>query len=58
LQHAVALRPGSHVAHFNLARVYLKLGDRQRAAEEAGIAVKLHPSPDYESLLSQIESGS
>ena len=57
-QHAIALRPGSHVAHFNLARVYLKLGDRQRAAEEAGIAVKLHPSPDYESLLSQIESGS
>jgi tetratricopeptide (TPR) repeat protein len=57
-QHAIALRPGSHVAHFNLARVYLKLGDRQRAAEEAGIAVKLHPSPDYEALLSQIESGS
>jgi tetratricopeptide (TPR) repeat protein len=57
-QRAIALRPGSHVAHFNLARVYLKLGDRQRAAEEAGIAVKLHPSPDYESLLSQIESGS
>jgi hypothetical protein len=57
-QHAIALRPGSHVAHFNLARVYLKLGDRQRAAEEAGIAVNLHPSPDYESLLSQIESGS
>ena len=58
LQHAIALRPGSHVAHFNLARVYLKLGDRQRAAEEASIAVKLHPSPDYESLLSQIEAGS
>ena len=57
-QHAIALRPGSHVAHFNLARVYLKLGDRQRAAAEAGIAVKLHPSPDYESLLSRIESGS
>jgi 4-amino-4-deoxy-L-arabinose transferase-like glycosyltransferase len=57
-QHAIALRPSSHVAHFNLARVYLKLGDRQHAAEEAGIAVKLHPSPDYESLLSQIEAGS
>ena len=58
LQHAIALRPGSHVAHFNLARVYLMLGDRQHAAEEAGIAVKLHPSPDYEALLSKIESGS
>jgi hypothetical protein len=58
LQHAIVLRPGSHVAHFNLARVYLRLGDRQRAAQEAGIAMKLHPSPDYQALLSQIESGS
>ena len=57
-QRAIALRPGSHVAHFNLARVYLKLGDRQHAAEQADIAVKLHPSADYESLLSQIEAGS
>jgi tetratricopeptide (TPR) repeat protein len=57
-QHAIELRPGSHVAHFNLARVYLKMGDRQRATQEAGIAAKLHPSPDYEAFLSQIETGS
>jgi rhomboid protease GluP len=58
LQRAVELRPRSHVAHFNLARVYLELGDRQRAAAEATVAVNLHPSPDYQALLSQIESGS
>ena len=58
LQRAVELRPRSHVAHFNLARVYLALGDRQRAAAEATAAENLHPSPDYQALLSQIESGS
>jgi tetratricopeptide (TPR) repeat protein len=58
LERAVALRPRSHVAHYNLARVYLALGDRTRAAEEAGIAAGLYPSPDYEALVSQISSGS
>ena len=58
LQHAIELRPGSHVAHYNLARVYLAIGDRKRAAEEAGIAVSLNPSPDYQALLNQIEAGS
>ena len=58
LQRAVELRPRSHVAHFNLARVYLALGDRQRAEAEATIAVDLHPEPDYQALLSQIQSGS
>ena len=58
LQRAVELRPRSHVAHFNLARVYLFLGDRQRAQVEARTAEELHPSPDYEALLSQIQSGS
>jgi tetratricopeptide (TPR) repeat protein len=58
LQRAIELRPGLHVAHYNLARVYLALGDRKRAAEEAGIAVNLNPSPDYQALLNQIEAGS
>jgi hypothetical protein len=58
LQHAIELRPGSHLAHYNLARVYLAIGDRKRAAEEAGIAVNLNPSPDYQALLNQIEAGS
>jgi tetratricopeptide (TPR) repeat protein len=58
LQHAIELRPKSHLAHYNLARVYLALGDRTRAAEEAGIAVSLNPAPDYQALLNQIEAGS
>ena len=58
LQHAIELRPKSHLAHYNLARVYLALGDRKRAAEEAGIAVSLNPAPDYQALLNQIEAGS
>jgi tetratricopeptide (TPR) repeat protein len=58
LQHAIELRPKSHLAHYNLARVYLALGDRTRAAEEAGIAVSLDPAPDYQALLNQIEAGS
>ena len=58
LQRAVELRPRSHVAHFNLARVYMLLGDRQRAQLEATTAQELHPSPDYQALLAQIQSGS
>jgi len=54
LERAVELRPRSHVAHFNLARVYLALGDRQRAAAEARVAVNLHPAPDYQALLTEI----
>jgi hypothetical protein len=55
LQHAIALRPRSHIAHYNLARVLLAASDRTHAAEEARIAVSLYPSPDYVALLSQIE---
>jgi len=54
LQHAVELRPRSHVAHYNLARVYLKLGDRNRAAQEAQMAANLNPAPEYQALVSQI----
>lgn len=58
LRHAIELRPRSHVAHYDLARVYLALGDREHAASEAKAAVTLSPSPEYQALLSQIESGS
>jgi 4-amino-4-deoxy-L-arabinose transferase-like glycosyltransferase len=54
---AIKLRPRSHIAHYNLARVFIMLGDRTQAAEEAHIAMKLYPSPDYQALLTQIESG-
>jgi tetratricopeptide (TPR) repeat protein len=54
---AIKLRPRSHVAHYNLARALLVLGERKQAADEARIAAELHPSPDYQALLTQIEAG-
>jgi len=56
LQRAVELRPRSHLAHYNRARVYLQLGDRQRAATEAKIADELKPSPDYDALVRQLST--
>jgi len=55
-QRAIEIRPRSHVAHYNLAKVFLELGDRERAAAEAKIAVKLYPSADYQALLDQIQA--
>jgi tetratricopeptide (TPR) repeat protein len=55
-QRAIELRPNSHLAHYNLARLYLKLGDRKRAIEQARIAVSLDPTPEYQALLRQIEA--
>jgi len=57
LEHALALRPSSHVGHYNLAKVYLALGDRARAAAEARRALQLYPSPDYARLLRQAGDG-
>ena len=57
LQHALELRPASHVGHFNLARVYLALDDRPHAEEEAKLALALDPLPEYQSLLDRIEAG-
>jgi 4-amino-4-deoxy-L-arabinose transferase-like glycosyltransferase len=54
LLRAIALRPGSHVAHYNLARVYLALGDRAHAAEQAAIAASQSPAPEYLELLQRI----
>jgi hypothetical protein len=54
-QRAIALRPRSHIAHYNLAKVYLKLGDLKQAEQQAQIAVNLDASPDYKVLLDQIQ---
>jgi len=56
LERAIALRPRSDLAHYNLACVFRALGDRSRAAAEATIAVNLNPSPDYKALLTQLGS--
>jgi hypothetical protein len=55
LSRAIALRPRSHIAHYNLARVFLAVGDRAAAEREAQVALALAPSPDYEALLEQIQ---
>lgn len=57
LERAIALRPRSHVAHYNLARTYLALGDRDHAAEQAHIAFEIDPLPEYKALLARIDKG-
>jgi hypothetical protein len=54
-QRAVALRPRSYLAHYNLAKALLALERRPEAAAEARIAESLHPSPDAQDLLNQAE---
>jgi uncharacterized protein HemY len=53
---ALTLRPRSDQAHFNLAKVYLELNDRERAREQAKIAMSLKPDPDYQRLVAELES--
>jgi tetratricopeptide (TPR) repeat protein len=55
-QRAIEIRPQSHVAHYNLAKVLLELGNKEQAAAQARIAVSLYPSPDYEALLVRIDA--
>lgn len=51
---AVALRPDSHVAHYNLAKMLVKSGQRHEAEKEAAIAVRLAPLPEYQGLLKDL----
>ena len=53
---AIEVRPQSHVAHYNLAKVLLEMGDKEQAAIQAGIALSLYPSPDYRALSERIAS--
>lgn len=51
---AVELRPDSHVAHYNLAKMLVKTGARDEAANQAAIAVRIAPLPDYKALLDEL----
>lgn len=53
---AVALRPRSYLAHYNLAKAYLALGQRDAAAAEAATAASLDASPEIRALQAQIDS--
>ena len=55
-QRAVALRPRSYLAHYNLAKALLALERRPEATAEARIAEDLHPSEDARALLNQAEA--
>jgi hypothetical protein len=44
------------VAHFNLAKVFVELGQPQQAAAEAKIAASLNPCAEYLALLGQIQA--
>jgi 4-amino-4-deoxy-L-arabinose transferase-like glycosyltransferase len=54
LLRAIALRPTSPVAHYNLARVLLAEGDREQALQYAQRAESLAPSSRHEALIAQI----
>jgi tetratricopeptide (TPR) repeat protein len=58
LLRAITLRPASHIAHYNLARVLLAEGDRAQALQHAELAEQLYPSPDYQALLTKIRQPS
>lgn len=51
---AILLRPGSHTAHFNLARLLARNGRREEALREAKIAASLAPDPDYRALVAAL----
>jgi tetratricopeptide (TPR) repeat protein len=55
-QRAVALRPRSYLAHYNLAKALLAQGRRPEAVAEARIAESLNPSADAEALLNQAQA--
>jgi uncharacterized protein HemY len=55
-QRAIALRPRSYLAHYNLAKAFLALGARAQAADEAKIAMSLAPSAETQALVSQTEA--
>ena len=56
LQRAIALRPRSYLAHYNLAKALLALGNRAQAADEAKVAMSLSPSAETQALVSQTEA--
>jgi len=55
-QRAVALRPQSYLAHFNLAKTYLALGERRRAVAEAELASRLNPCAETQTLLREAQA--
>jgi tetratricopeptide (TPR) repeat protein len=51
---AIQLRPDSHVAHYNLAKMLAKSGALDDAASEAATAVRIAPLAEYQALLAEL----
>ena len=54
---AVELRPNSHVDHYRLALMFAKIGLHDEAVEQAAIAVRIAPQPEYQALLRELRAG-
>jgi hypothetical protein len=48
------LRTDDHVAHYNLAKMLVKVGDDAEAAREAKLAADIDPLPEYQQLLDEL----
>jgi len=48
------LRADDHVAHYNLAKMLVKVGNREEAEREAALAAKIEPLPEYQALLEEL----
>ncbi len=48
------LRTDDHVAHYNLAKMLVKVGNDQEAIREATLAAKIEPLPEYQELLEEL----
>ncbi len=48
------LRTDDHVAHYNLAKMLVKVGDSAEAAREAKMAADIDPLPEYQQLLAEL----
>ena len=54
---AVELRPNSHVDHYRLALMLVKIGLQDEAVEHAAAAVRIAPQPEYRALLQELRAG-
>ena len=54
---AVELRPNSHVDHYRLALMLVKIGLHDEALEQAATAVRIAPQPEYRALLQELRAG-
>jgi 4-amino-4-deoxy-L-arabinose transferase-like glycosyltransferase len=55
-EHAVRIRPRADQAHFNLAKIYIELNEREQALQQAKIAASLKPDPEYQKLVTDLQS--